>query len=138
MGWKWGCQPYSCRCWQNVMHCRKEICSTCLFKESIPAIAFGNSKHPLPARSRFLRAAACFSSCALWWHFACKRSLPFVEDSGFVSHAEKHRSRSCGLQGCAFSDFPCRLLQCVSWKGYQPLSCLCDALPRGIFFDMFV
>ena len=25
VGWKQGCQPFSCRCWQNVMHCRKEI-----------------------------------------------------------------------------------------------------------------
>ena len=35
-----GCQPFSCRCWQNLMRCRKEICWTCLFKESIPAIPF--------------------------------------------------------------------------------------------------
>ena len=40
VGWKWGCQPFSRPCSQNVMHCRKEICSTCLFKESIPAISF--------------------------------------------------------------------------------------------------
>ena len=25
VGWKWGCQPFSCPCSQNVMHCRKEI-----------------------------------------------------------------------------------------------------------------
>ena len=25
LGWKQGCQPFSCRCWQNVMHYRKEI-----------------------------------------------------------------------------------------------------------------
>ena len=25
VGWKQGCQPFSWRCWQNVMHCRKEI-----------------------------------------------------------------------------------------------------------------
>ena len=37
VGWKWGCQRFSWRCLQNVRHCRKEICSTCLFKESIPA-----------------------------------------------------------------------------------------------------
>ena len=42
MGWKYGCQPFSCRCSQNVTHCRKEICLTCLFKESIPAAPFGN------------------------------------------------------------------------------------------------
>ena len=37
VGWKWGCQPFSWRCLQNVTHCRKETCSTCLFKECILA-----------------------------------------------------------------------------------------------------
>ena len=37
VGWKWGCQRFSWRRLQNVRHCRKEICSTCFFKESIPA-----------------------------------------------------------------------------------------------------
>ena len=46
VSWKWGCRPFSCRCSQNVTHCRKEICSTCLFKESIPSIPGENSKHP--------------------------------------------------------------------------------------------
>ena len=41
VGWKWGCQPFSCRCSQNMTHCRKEICSTCLFKASIPLTPFG-------------------------------------------------------------------------------------------------
>ena len=30
-----GCQPFSCRCSQNVTDCRKEICSTCLFGEHL-------------------------------------------------------------------------------------------------------
>ena len=86
VGWKWGCQPFSCRCSQNVPHCRKEICSTCSFKESIPAIPLGNAKHPLPTRSlRLLRAAVRSTSCALCLYYACKRSHSFVEDSGFVS-----------------------------------------------------
>ena len=42
---KWGCQPFTCRCSQNVMHCRKEICWTCLFETSTPAVPFWNSKH---------------------------------------------------------------------------------------------
>ena len=55
VGWKWGCQPFSCSCLKNVTHSRKEIYATCLLKESIPAITFGNSKH-FPTRSfRFLR-----------------------------------------------------------------------------------
>ena len=97
IGWKWGCQPFSCRCSQNVTHCRKEICSTCLFKESIPATPFGNFNHPPPARSRFLRAAARSTASALWLHHA----HPFVAAAGKnLSHAEKQRvwSRSYGLQ----------------------------------------
>ena len=50
--------------------CRKEICSTYLFKASIPATPFGNSNHKLPTRSRFLRAAARSSTSALWLHHA--------------------------------------------------------------------
>ena len=72
VGWKWGCQPFSCPCSQNVTHCQKEICSTCLFKTSIPAALFCNSKHPLPTRSlRSLRAAARSTSSALCLHYAC-------------------------------------------------------------------
>ena len=67
VGWKRGCQPFSYRCSQNVRHCRKEICWTCLFKKSIPAILFWISKHPLPARSRFLRAAVRSTMSALWF-----------------------------------------------------------------------
>ena len=70
-----GCQPFSCLCLKNVTHSRKEIYATCLFEESIPAITFGNSKHPLPARSRFLRAAV---RSALWLHHA----HPFVAVAG--------------------------------------------------------
>ena len=92
VGWKWGCQPFSCRCSQNVMHGRKEICSTCLFQEFIPAIPLGNAKHPLPTRSlRLLRAAVRSTSSGLCLYWACKRSHPFVEDSGCVSHVEKYR-----------------------------------------------
>ena len=41
VAWKWGCQPFSCPCSKNLTHCPKEICSTFLSKESIPAIPFG-------------------------------------------------------------------------------------------------
>ena len=55
VSWTCVCQPCSCRCSQNVMHCRKEMCWTCLFKESMP---FVKSKPPLPPRSlSFLRAS---------------------------------------------------------------------------------
>ena len=128
-----------------MTHCRKEILSTCLFQESIPAITCdGHSKHPLPTRSlSLLRAAVRSTSSALCLHYACKRSHSFVEDSGFVSHAEKHRSghgvvvsKICyGILECVFSHLSCRLLQCVEiellatvgWKwGCQPFSCPCS------------
>ena len=77
VGCKWGCRPFSCRCSQNVTDWQKEICSTSLSKESLPAIHFGYSKHPLPARRRFLRAAKRFTCCA-WLHPA----HPFVAATG--------------------------------------------------------
>ena len=98
VGWKRGCQPFSCPCSQNVTHCRKEIYATCLSKESIPAILFGYSKHPLLTRSlRFLRVAAPSTSSALCLH----HSHPFVAaEEKNQSHAEKQKdwSRSCRLQ----------------------------------------
>ena len=95
VGWKWGCQPFSCPCSKHVIHCPKEICSTCLSKESMP---FVKSKPPLPTRSlRSLRAVARSTSSALWLHHA----HPFVASAEWsLCHAEKQRvwSRSCGLQ----------------------------------------
>ena len=117
MGWKCGCQPFRCPCWQNVTQCRKEICSTYLFKASIPATPFGNFNHPLPARSRSLRAAARSTSSALWLHHA----HPLVAAAGkSLSHAEKRRVWSwiCGLQD---------LLQCSDCAlSCQPFSCPCS------------
>ena len=78
VGWKWSCKPFSCRCWQHVTHCRKETCSTCLLKESIPAIPFGNSKPPLPTRSfRFLRAAVRSAISAL--NHGCIMPIPSLQ-----------------------------------------------------------
>ena len=165
MGWKWGCQLFSCPCSQNVTHCRKEICSTChtafnvrwpdmLQSLRIDCLPMLNKPHPyspkntrtltrdaqiqtfpIPFRPfllgiprihstrslRFFGAAVGSTSSSLCLHYACKRSHPFGEDSGFVSHSEKQRSgQYCGLQGllwnigmCFFFSLPCRLLQCV-------------------------
>ena len=77
----WGDQPFSCPCSQNVMHCRKEICSTCLSMESMP---FVKSKPPLTRSLRFLRATARSTSSALWLDHA----------HPFVAAAEK-RPVSC-------------------------------------------
>ena len=92
-----GSASLSAACSQNVTHCRKEICSTCLFKTSIPAVPFWNCNHPLPTRSRFLRATVRSTSSALWLHHA----HPFVAAiEKNLCHAEKKKvwSRSCGLQ----------------------------------------
>ena len=98
VGWKWGCQPFSCPRSQNMTHCRKEICWTFLFKESITTIPFWNSKHPLPTtRLRLLKAAVRSTSSALWLYHA----HPFVAAAEkSLSHAQKQRawSRSCFLQ----------------------------------------
>ena len=149
VGWKQGCQPFSCPCSQNVTHCRKDISATCLFQESMP---FGKSKPPLPTRSlRFLRVAAPSTSSALW----LRHSHPFVAaEEKKQSHAEKQKfwSRSCrpqdllhtiqwlcprfGLQDidCALScdmwlmqtNVEIELLATVGWKrGCQPFSCRC-------------
>ena len=70
VGWKWGCQPFSCPRSQNVTHCQNEVYATCLFKESRP---FVKSKLPLPTRTLMsLRAAALFTG-SLSLHHACKR-----------------------------------------------------------------
>ena len=97
VGWKCGCQPFSCLCLKNVTHSRKEICATRLFKESILASTFGNCKHPLPCRSKFLRAAVRSSRSALSLHHA--HAFVAAEEKN-LSHAEKQKnwSHSCGLQ----------------------------------------
>ena len=46
VGWKWGCQPFSHRGSQNVTHCPKEICSTCL--SNPPFLLRFPSIHSLP------------------------------------------------------------------------------------------
>ena len=157
VGWKWGCQPFSCPCLQNVTHSPKEIYATCLSQESIPATTSGNSKHPLPARRRFLRAAGFSSSSALCLHPAHL----FVADAGTnLSHAEKQRvwSQSCGLQDllqCSDCALSCSmwLLQtkeqlniCPDWgfshrRGCQPFSCSClknGTLCRKEICDMLI
>ena len=89
VGWKWGYQPFSCRC-----PCTREICSICLFQESIPGIPFGNSKHPLPTRSlRFLRAAVCSTSSAFCLHHA----HPFVAAAGKTSLTQGGRGFGHGV-----------------------------------------
>ena len=76
VSWMCGCQPLSCRCSQNVIHCRKAIYATGLSKESIPAIPFWNSKHPLPTQvpesgstlhQLCMMVASCLQKIELWY-----------------------------------------------------------------------
>ena len=77
VSWTCGCQPFSCRCSQNVRHCRMEMCWTCLFQESIPTRCF-------------LRAAACYTSSAFLYNsqIHCswrKRPVSCREAEGLVT-----------------------------------------------------
>ena len=113
VSWTCGCQPFSCRCSQNVTHCRKEICWTCLLKESFPAIPFGNSRHPLPTRSlTFLRRR----HAPLARHYGCIMPIPLLplqkkSVSGRQAEGWVMELSSPGIVG--------------SGAGLQPFSCRC-------------
>ena len=71
VGWKWGCQPFSCPCSLNVTHCWKEVSVTSLSKESRP---FVKSK-PAPEgwalssstlRQLWIMVASCLRKIELW------------------------------------------------------------------------
>ena len=162
VGWKWGCQPFSCRCSQNVTHCRKEICSTCLFKESFLAILFWNSKHPLPTRTRslsFLRAAVRSASSAL--NHGCvmpiassqlqKKPVICREAEGLITELWSPRfvtiqwlcSQLCYVTAANQRTLvQIELLATEGWKwGCQPFSCPYSqnvTLPKGDFLDILV
>ena len=112
------------------------------FQESIPAIPFGNLNHPLPARSRFLRAAVRSTCFALWLHHA----RPFVAVAWKTCLIEISRgfghgvrvSKICYNEAIVLLVVPCdcwhqwtiveiELLATVGWQwGCQPLSCRCS------------
>ena len=104
VGWKCGCQPFSCPCSQNATRCRKEICSTCLSqsKESMPFDPFLKSKPPLPTRSLSSRERQYVRQLCilLWLHHAHPFVAAAEKDRKNLSHAEKQRvwSRSCGVE----------------------------------------
>ena len=94
VGWKRGCRPFSCRCSQNVTDCRKEICCTCLFKESIPAIPFWNSKHPTYQELEVPESRSTFRHlCIQWWHHA----HPFVAAAEKTCHMQRSRGSGHGV-----------------------------------------
>ena len=100
-----GLPAFQLRMSQNVTHCRKEICSTCMFKASIPTIPSGNSKHPEAWASWELRTFRhlCIRS---WLHHA----HPFVAAvEKNLSYAQKWLCPRFGLQ-----DIDCAL-SCAIW-----------------------
>ena len=151
VGWKWGCQPFSCPCSKNLIHFPKEMCSTCLSKESMPFNNFLQSRPPLPTRSLSSRERQ-YAPPALHY-IIIVASCPSVRCScrkkekgrKRLSYAEKQRvwSRSCGLQDLLQMQWLCsqlcyvtaanqwtiveiELLATVGWKwGCQPFSCPC-------------
>ena len=154
--WKWGCQPFSCPCSQNVSHCRKDICSTCLCKESIP---FVKSKPSTPYQKLEVpesRSTFCQLCITLWLHHAHPSVAAAEKGRKSLSYAEKQRvwSRSCGLQDllqCSDCALSCamRLLQTMAnqWTSVEinsglevglpalqlPMFAKCDAVPNEIW-----
>ena len=97
-----GCQPFSCRCSLNVTQWETRFVGHGCFRNPFLPFPFWNSKHPLPTRRRFLRAAVSSTCLALWLHHA----HPFVAAAGKnLSHRDKLQYSDCALS-CAM-----RLLQ---------------------------
>ena len=82
VGWKRGCQPFSCPCTLCGMHCRKRFCSTCLFQEFRP---FVKSKPPLPTSWEPQYAPQVL-------HYGCIMPIPSLQlKKKKQSRAEKQR-----------------------------------------------
>ena len=113
--WTCGCQPFSCRCSQNVTHCRKEICWTCLLKESFPAIPFGNSRHPLPTRSlTFLRRR----HAPLARHYGCIMPIPLLQlqKKSVSGRQAEGWVTECHLQELLEAGLGCQPFSCRCWQ----------------------
>ena len=94
VGLKHGGQPFSCRCSQIVTDCRKEICCTCLFKESIPSIPCVNSKHPTFQKLEVSESRSSFRHlCIKWWNHA----HPFVAAAERTCHMQRSRGSGHGV-----------------------------------------
>ena len=67
VSWACGCQPFSCRCSQNVTHCRKELCWTCSLGQPLECLCTlrprGLYMQPFQASSLFLEATAMLPWC---------------------------------------------------------------------------
>ena len=154
VGWKCGFQPFSCPCSQNVTlpHCRKEIFSTCLSKDSMPFVKYKstpNQKLEVPESGSTL-----YQLCIMVASCPCLRCSCRTNQS----YTEKQRvwSRSCGLQdlfrNIPISDCSMWPLQNTEWfwrlsfyprwvglPAFQlPMFSKCGALLKGDLLDMFV
>ena len=124
-------------------------CSTCLFKTSIPAVPFWNSKHPLRTRSlRFLRATVRSTSSAWWLHHAhpfvaaSEKSTCLMQRSKAFGHAVVVSKICCN----ALISSPMWLLQTFSLCGLEaglpafqlPMVGKCEVLPKKDLFDLLV
>ena len=119
---------------QNVMHCREEICSTCLSTESMP---FVKSKPPLSTRSlRSLRAAvrqqmcsmlaSCLQKIELWLWYPSLR----LQDIDCDLFKSTKNCRDSALSNRGFeAGLPAFQLQMFRQ---------CDALPKRDLCDTFV
>ena len=159
--WKRGCQPFSWPHSQNGTHCRKEICSTCLFKESIPAFPFWKFQASTPCqklevlesgstfRHLFIMAASCPSL-----RCSCRnKPVSCREAEGLVVELFSPRFdiHTVIVLSVVVPNDCCKPMNnCWDWAfsnsglevwlpAFQlQMRARCDELPKGDLFDMVV
>ena len=110
VGWKCGCQPFSCPCSQNVTHCeKKRFVGHVRLRNPFPPFLFGiPSIHSLPEAGSWEQQYAL--------HYGCIMPVPLLQrQEKDASYAEKQRvwSRSCFLQDL-LQNSDCAL-SCAMW-----------------------
>ena len=113
VGWKWGCQPFSCRCSLNVTQCQRRLAGhVCLrFFLEIPII------HSLPEASGSWERQNAPPAL----HYGCILPIPSLQLQKIrnVSHAKKQSvwSRSYGFKICYNTVI---VLSVVLWNCCKP------------------
>ena len=148
VSWTCGCQPFSCPCSQNVIHCRKEMCWSSLFKESILAIPFWNFNHPTYQKLEVPESRSTFR------HLCIKSRLHHAHP--FVAAAEKdcvmQRSRGFGhgvvVPRIVIQYTDCALICAMDFSNSEldvwlpafqlPMFAKCGVLPKEDVLDVFV
>ena len=160
VGWKCGCQPFSWPCSKHVTHCRTEICSTRLFKESIPAIPFWEFQASTPYQKQVPESGSTLhplsttvASCPSLRCNCRKKPLSCREAKGLVKKLWSPRFVRRQYSDWALSclcDFCKPMNTCWDWafsnswlevglSAFQPpMFRKCDASPNRDLFDMFV